>query len=165
VLSLGGVPVTVGQHIIGSPADLTYESGVVLDGPGSDTFKFQVTDQGYAPLPALSSAITTAHIFISKAVNDGTYSFDAVGGIVRVGGTAAADDIVLDKGGGSKLRVRIGHSIFNTTIPLSSIHDIRIWGRSGNDHVHFGGGLDGVPLFVHAGAGNDSVEVDHLPAC
>jgi Ca2+-binding RTX toxin-like protein len=42
------------------------------------------------------------------------------------------------------------------------LHDIRIWGRGGNDHVHFGGGFDGLSLFVHGGAGDDSIEQDHM---
>ncbi|HEY6565073.1 MAG TPA: calcium-binding protein, partial [Pirellulaceae bacterium] len=73
-------------------------------------------------------------------------------GVVRIGGTNAADTILVTPAG-SNLQVTINGVVRSNTIPLSSISQIRIFGREANDTVT-ATKLD-IPLFVEGSTGTD----------
>jgi len=58
------------------------------------------------------------------------------GGIARVGGTNATDAIVLGPSGdGTKLQVTLNGKIVSSSIPLSAIQQVHIFGHDGNDTI------------------------------
>ena len=110
-------------------------------------------------------------ISISKAVDDGKVTVDSAG-IVRIGGSSGNDDIVATRSG-SKLQVKINGKIVSSNTSLSSVREIRAWGRGGNDKsaccwstcrrsLHGGTGNDEIigglgSNLVFGGSGNDKM--------
>ncbi len=145
-----GTPVQVGDHFTGAPT-LVYKPGAAREGASSDSFKYTVTDNGGAA-DALSDDANVA-ISITKAVNDGKVTVDSAG-IVRIGGTSGNDNILATRSG-SKLKVTINGKVVSSSTSLSSVHEIHIWGRAGNDKINIL--LLDVPTILHGGAGNDEL--------
>jgi VCBS repeat-containing protein len=150
LVTWNGTPVHVGDHFTGAPT-LVYKPGVAREGAGSDSFKYTVTDNG-GTADALSDDANVA-ISIAKAVNDGKVTIDSAG-IVRIGGTSGNDNIVATRTG-SKLQISINGKVVSKSVALSSVHEIHIWGRAGNDKINIL--LLDVPTLLHGGAGNDEL--------
>jgi Ca2+-binding RTX toxin-like protein len=148
--TLGGAPVQVGQIFLGAPT-LLYEPGAAREGVGNDSFTYTVTDAG-GPGGPLSDAATVA-VSITQAVANGQVTMS--GGIVRVGGTSAANDIQLARTLAGKLQVRIGGQLVSGNISLSSVNEIRVWGREGDDMIVVL--LIDKPTRIHGGAGDDNI--------
>ena len=145
-----GTPVHVGDHFTGAPT-LVYKPGAAREGAGSDRFKYAVTDNGGAT-DALSDDASVS-ISITRAVNCGKVTIDSAG-IVRIGGTSGNDNIVATRSG-NKLQVWINGKVVSSSIALSSVHEIHIWGRAGNDKINILS-LD-APTLLHGGVGNDEL--------
>jgi Ca2+-binding RTX toxin-like protein len=163
VLLYNGSPVVANQTITGSgTAGLTYASGSVLEGAGTDSFAYMVTDTGDpagTPANVLTTGPIPVNIAITKAVADGTWSF--TDNILRVGGTAGDDkEIKIEKAGGETVRVKIGSSTFNTNVPISAVAEIHIWGRGGDDNIQVTGGMKVPMVYIHGGDGKDTIKVD-----
>jgi hypothetical protein len=128
ILKYNGVAVTAGQTFTGSPANLTYEPGAETEGGTADSFKFVTIDaEGQLSDPA------TVSIAITKAVADGQVVLS--GGILRIGGTADSDLITVSKTSAGKVRVTFGLRVVSESIALSSVSEIRVWGRGGCDGI------------------------------
>jgi len=150
VLKAGGVTVAVGQTFTGVPANLTYEAAAELDGAGSDSFTFNVTD----PQGLVGATPATVSIAVSEAVAPGTAVLGA-DRVLRVAGTSGADLITVSPNSLGKLRVTLGLSVIADNIPLANVGEIRIWGRDGNDAIAVVGVT--TKCFIHGGAGNDAI--------
>src|SRR5262249_11238208 len=79
------------------------------------------------------------------------------GGIVRIGGTASGDRLVVTTGNG-KLPVSLGSVLLSSSISLSSITEIRVWARGGKDNVQITRPSSSLKTYIHGGAANDSLE-------
>jgi len=152
-----GNAVSVGQQFIGPPV-LVYEPGMAREGAGSDSFTFAVTDRGDPDRPGAcgpTSVPAIVTVDITQAVADGDVTFDAAG-IVRIGGTAGTDNILVTKtADGRNLKVVVNSAVVSDTVPLASVSEIRVWGRSGDDRIEV---RDlAIATFLHGGAGNDTL--------
>ena len=145
-----GVSVLVGDRFTGPPT-LMYEPGAAREGNGSDSFNYTVTDA--VAWPARLTDAATVTVTTKKAVDDGKVTVDA-NGIVRIGGTSGNDDILATRSG-NKLQVKINGKSASSNISLSSVREIRAWGRSGNDKITVA--LVDVPTLLHGGTGNDQI--------
>ncbi len=116
------VNTTHGRVLVQASGDFTYSPGIGCEAT-SDSFSYTIRDtQGH-------TAIATVNITIVPAVaND---AVTAAEGIIRVGGTAAGDMILLTRGRNGNLH-RNGR---DTGISLSGISEIRVWGRDGHDFI------------------------------
>ncbi len=144
-----GTPVTAGQTFVGAP-ELQFEFGA----ENTDfytSFQFEVTDDGN---PALTSTPATVNLFSLEAVDPGQVTIDG-SGIVRIGGTSGADDFVV-KQSGSNLQVKLNGSTISNNIPISSVTEIRGWGREGNDTFNINKNL-AINTRLWGGAGNDTL--------
>src|SRR5262249_47423267 len=125
-LYFGTTIVSVGHTFTGSPTVLTYVSGIGCEAT-SDSFTFSVTDKvesGGCSCCGESAPITvnsTVSIAIVPAVADGAIT--SSGGIVRIGGTAGNDTIVLTDVGGV-----LHKNGASTGISLGGVTEIRVWG-------------------------------------
>jgi hypothetical protein len=145
-----GVLVQVGDRYTGPPT-LVYEPGTAREGTGSDGLKYTVTDAG-----GLSGALAdeaTVAISITKALDDGKVSVDS-NGTVRIGGTSGNDNIIATRSG-SKLQVTINGKVVCSKTSLSSVREIRAWGRAGDDKINIL--LVDVPTLLNGGAGKDEI--------
>jgi hypothetical protein len=147
-----GQLVHVGDTFTGSRAlryQLTFAFGNV-----TDSFTYTVTDTG-DPAGTPGNALTSATATISLTPPP------ASDGIVRVGGTDANDTIIVDKNG-TNLRVRLNSQTLSNSIPLTSVTQVRVFGRLGDDSVQ----ISGVVLagLVDGGAGTDSLSLDGTSA-
>jgi RHS repeat-associated protein/uncharacterized repeat protein (TIGR01451 family) len=89
--------------------------------------------------------------------------FNAQTGLLIVGGTAAADTIVLapaGKGATATLQVTLNKAVISKTIPLSSIQHIRVLGQEGNDTITVSN-LN-VPILVEGRDGDDTIALTNL---
>jgi autotransporter-associated beta strand protein len=137
------------------PPTLTYVPGVAADGARTVTFTFTVTDTGDGPSPALTSGPATVTVNVVKAVADGTVTKQ--GGVVRIGGTAGNDNIVVTQSGGNLVVTYYAANgvtvLSRQAVALAGVTEVRAWGRDGNDVID----LSGLSLraFIHGGAGDD----------
>jgi Ca2+-binding RTX toxin-like protein len=145
-----GVLVEAGNTFTGPPT-LIYEPGAAREGTGSDSFKYTVTDSG-GSAGALSDD-AGVNLSLKKAVDDGKVTIDSKG-IVRVGGTSSKDDIVIMRSG-TKLLVKINGKTVSSSTSLTSVREIRAWGRGGNDRISVL--LLEVPTLLHGGSGDDEL--------
>ena len=145
-----GVPVLVGDRFTGPPT-LTYEPGAAREGDRQRNFMYTVTDSG-GSAGALSDAATVT-VTIKKAVDDGKVTVDA-NGIVRIGGTAATT-ISWRRAPAANCRSRSTARSVSSNTSLSSVREIKAWGRGGNDKVSVL--LVDVPTLLHGGTGNDQI--------
>jgi hypothetical protein len=145
-----GTPLKVGDRFTG-PTSLVYQPGIGREGAGSDSFQYTVTDNG-ADAGALSDDATVT-LTVNKAVDDGKVTIDAAG-IVRIGGTSGNDEILATRSG-RRLQVKINGQVVNSSTLVSSIHEIRVWGRAGNDRISIV--LLDMPTMLHGGLGNDEI--------
>lgn len=129
ILKYNGVAVTVGQTFTGSPSNLTYEPGAETEGGTTDSFTFTVIDGGN-----LASNPATVAIAINKAVADGAVVLGA-DGVLRIGGTSGNDLITVSRTSTGKFRVTFGLSIISESVPVTSVNEIRVWGRAGIDGI------------------------------
>jgi Ca2+-binding RTX toxin-like protein len=152
--TLDGTAVEVGQTFVGPPS-LTYEPGIACDSVTGDGFTFTVIDNGDGSSPPVRSAPAGVSIVVTPAVAEGAVTIDDQG-IVRIGGTSAADVIrVTRTSDGSQLQVSIGGGVVSNTIPLADVSEIRVWGREGNDRLQL---IDlAINALIHGGAGNDEI--------
>jgi hypothetical protein len=170
LLTFNGVPVVVAQQIFGSPADLVYEASIAFEGAGTDTFQFSVTDTGdpagapALPLGAPLTVASAATINVTKAVPDGQIILDA-NGILRVGGSNAVETVSIFKSANQQPVLKVTTTnrpgLNSYTSPLTDVTEIRVWTRGGNDKVE---PLlyNNIPIFVHAGDGNDTVRTSGI---
>lgn len=147
--SKSGALVQIGDRFTGSPT-FVYEPGAAREGAGTDGFKYMVTDNSGLAGALIDDA--TVSINITKAVDDNKVTLDA-SGVVRIGGTSGNDTIVA-AASGKKLQVTINGKNINNNISLTSVREIRTWGRAGSDKISVF--LD-VPTLLHGGAGNDEI--------
>ena len=142
-LLYNGAPVSLGQTFLGSSAGLVYDLPAVVLGSLGDSFTFTATDaDGQVSAPATIALTTPA----------------GSTGVARIGGTPGDDTISLGRSAdGQFLVVTINGSVVSSTLPMSSISQVRVFGRSGNDafdlsgwtgsaSITGGGGLDSVVL-------------------
>ncbi|HEY7116440.1 MAG TPA: DUF4082 domain-containing protein [Tepidisphaeraceae bacterium] len=137
VLKYNGVPVTVGQTFVGAPLGLTYEPAAETEGGTTDSFTFNVSDGGDGsgdPSTVLTSDPATVSINVNKAVADGTAVLGA-DGVLRIGGTPGIDVITVSRQSTGKFLVTLGLKVLSSTIPVSSVSEIRVWGRAGIDGI------------------------------
>lgn len=166
-----GQAVTVGTSFVGPPT-LVYRPNATIDGPGPDSFQFVVTDTA-APAPALTSLPAVVNIQMDKAVANGQIVLDAYG-VLRIGGTSGNDLIQVQiRRDGIEDQLQVGFNNQSATFAFSSVHEVRAWGRGGNDQIMMpdlalpaqffggpgddllhGGSLDDLLL---GGSGNDSL--------
>lgn len=157
-LRVGSTPVVVNQTFLGPPT-LTFVPTLALDAPRLDGFSFTVTDRGApdaAPTsPPLTSAPAAVTYNVIKAIADGAVALDGAG-ILRVGGTAAADTIdVTTISSGTKIKVTINAVVASNTILASSVNEIRVWGRDAADSIRI---LNlTLPALLIGGQGDDSL--------
>jgi hypothetical protein len=152
LLDPSGVPVDVGSTFTGPPT-LVYQPATTCDELAADGFTFVVTDEGVAGAAPLASTPATIDISVVPAIADATIAIDAEG-IVRIGGTANDDDIlVTHSADGNFLEISFGGSIVSDSIPLADAKELRIWARGGNDRVEL---VDvALAALVSGGGGND----------
>jgi Ca2+-binding RTX toxin-like protein len=146
--------VQIGDTFTGAPT-LIYEPGAARDGTGSDSFKYAVIDSGGSAGGLSDEGLVS--VSITKAVADGKVTVDSKG-IVRVGGTSGKDDIVITRtgsGSNTKLLVKINGKTVSSNFKLSSVKEIRAWGRGGNDKISVL--LVDVPTLIHGGTGDDEI--------
>jgi len=111
-----------GRVLLQANGDFTYAPGIGCE-VTSDVFSYTIRDaQGH-------TAVATVNIAIVPAVADGAVT--AASGIVRVGGTAVGDVIVLTRGRNGNL-YRNGR---DTGVSLNGVTEIRVWGRDGRDFI------------------------------
>jgi VCBS repeat-containing protein len=126
-----GRVVNLGDSFVGPPT-LAYRPGAGVDGLATDGFQFVVNDAGVPVETSLPAVVT---IEIDKAICNGQVELDA-SGILRIGGTAGNDEIhIYVTYAGSEARLAVSLNGQLTTRPLSSVQEIRAWGRAGNDHI------------------------------
>lgn len=124
-----------------------YTPGAVREGEGLDAFQFTVTDDGSPPL----SDSGTVAIAITCAVGEGQITF--TDGILRVGGTSGDDVIVVSQNSGYVWVNGTYVTDANSNLILvSSIAEIRVWGRGGDDAIWVYLPIDS---YLHGGTGND----------
>jgi Ca2+-binding RTX toxin-like protein len=146
-----GTPVQVGDRFTGATT-LVYEPGAAREGVGSDIFKYTVTDHNSAAV-ALSDSANVA-VNITQAVSDGKVTLDS-SGILRVGGTSGNDNILVTRTNNNKVQVTLNNKVVSNNLSVSSVHEIHIWGRAGNDKIVVL--LLDVPTVLQGGAGNDEM--------
>src|SRR5262249_48232864 len=77
-------------------------------------------------------------------------------GIVRVGGTAGSDTIVMTHTADNLyLQVSFNGTVVSNTLSLASISQVRVFGREGNDNLQVSGLT--LPFYLDGGAGNDTL--------
>ena len=91
---------------------------------------------------------------MTKAVADGAIVLGA-DGVLRIGGTAGDDTITVLRGADGKYRITRGLTLVSSNIPVSSVKEIRIWGRAGNDIIAVADAT--VKTFLSGGLGNDAL--------
>ncbi|HEY6563408.1 MAG TPA: hypothetical protein VIY86_02835, partial [Pirellulaceae bacterium] len=99
--------------------------------------------------PASADATVSIQNFANQVI--------VAGGIVQIGGTSGADTILVTPSG-ANLQVMINGVVRSNTIPLSSITQVRVFGREANDTVT-ATKLD-VPLFIEGSTGTDQLVVN-----
>jgi hypothetical protein len=149
LLTFNGIAVTAGQTFTGSPSNLVYTPGVETEGGVSDSFTYTATDNDATPL---TSAAATVSIAINKAVADGAVVLGS-DGVLRIGGTVGNDVITVYRGSDGKYRILRGTTLVSSSIPVSSVYEIRVWGRGGNDVITVADST--VKTFLSGGLGND----------
>jgi Ca2+-binding RTX toxin-like protein len=119
---------------------------------------FTVKDTGDGSSPSLVSAPEIVAVQITTAIADGAANKDA-NGIVRIGGTAGSDRIVVTR---DATRLIISRRLEDspwmiTYIPLTgpAITEIRVWGRDGSDNIDLSG--LSIAAVVYGGNGNDVI--------
>lgn len=152
-----GESVAVNDAFVGPPT-LIYEPGAAWEAGGSDSFRFTVTDDGDpagSSAGPLASSPAIVGIAITPAVAPGQVTIDAAG-VVRIGGTSAADVIQIkaDKSN-TFLKVTFNSVVVSSAIPLVTISEIRAWGRAGNDNIVVSGVT--INSLIHGGADNDTL--------
>lgn len=153
-LTFGGNPVSVGDTFVGPPSlDFVPAAG---SNATSASFTFTVTDRGdpdNAPGDAAeTSAPATVTINIAPAVAGGSVTLSD--GIVRVGGTNNGDTMLVERINASTLRVTLNGVA--TNLPLASVTEVRVWGRSGADIITVDTDLS-VPTTLDGGDGADMI--------
>ena len=153
LLNGDGQTVLVGDTFTGSPLALTYQLPFAF-GNVTDSFTYTVSDTG-DPAGTPGNALTSSPATIMLSTPAGS------DGIVRVGGTDANDTIVVDKAG-TNLRLRLNGQTVTNDIPLASVTQVRVFGRSGDDSIQ----VTGVVLagLVDGGTGTDSLSIDGTSA-
>jgi hypothetical protein len=143
-----GTAAHVGDTFTGSPTNLTYDLQFAF-GNVTDTFTYTATDTG-APPGSGTNALTSAPATVT--INTPANS----AGIVRVGGTASADTIVVaPTTNGKNLQVTFNGQIISNTIALTSITGIHIYGQGGNDAIQLTN--KGIASTVVTGTGNSTL--------
>ena len=144
--------VDVGAAFI-SPPSLVYQPSATRDEFAGDSFAFVVTDGGANGAAPITSAPATIDISVIPAIADGVITIDS-DGIVRIGGTASDDDIIVTHtADGDFLEISVGGSVVSNSIPLADTNELRIWVRGGNDRVEL---VDlALAAIVSGGRGND----------
>jgi ELWxxDGT repeat protein len=142
----GTEPVALNQAFVGSPSNLTYVSGAVTDGPGTDSFTFTASDGTFASDPA------TVAVNVSKAVADGAVSLDSAG-ILRIAGTTGDDAIIVQPDGGM-LDVQLNGARIGQAA-AADVSAVRVWGRGGDDSVDLSSLT--VASYINGGAGNNTL--------
>ena len=127
VLLRNGTPVTLNQKFTGSPVSLTYElQGVILGGL-ADSFTYVVTDNG-------ASGGSSGTPLTSQPATIAINSAAGQTGVVRVGGTPGADTIVVGHtSDNKKLQVTLNGVVVSSGITLTTIGQVRVFGREGDD--------------------------------
>ncbi len=133
---------TAGKLHLRDDGSFHYTPGLTTEAGAVDNFRYAVIDsQGNR-----SEAVVT--VYIRPAVAAGQVTL--TDGVLRVGGTEGADQIVLTCRHGKLFKNGV-----NTGIAVSGIKEVHVWGRGGDDFIHV--------LFlhkstvIHAGSGNDVV--------
>lgn len=100
---------------------------------------------------------TTAQATV--AILDFKNQVSIAGGIVRVGGTNAVDNIILaPTADGTKLQVTINGKIKSSNVLLSKITQIRIFGRNGDDAITISNLAK--PFYIEGGVGTDRAVIN-----
>ena len=126
-----GSVVTLGSTFTGSPVTLTYQIPTVIFGNFTDSFKYTVTDNG---VPAGTSATTSTSA--PATVNLALAAPSA--GVATISGTSANDTIVVGASG-SNLQVTLNGVVNTTSIAVSSITQLNVYGQAGTDAVTLNG--------------------------
>jgi ELWxxDGT repeat protein len=150
-----GRVVRAGDTFTGNPAVLTYRL-VFAFGQVTDAFTYRVRDTG-DPTGTAGNALDSTPATVSLSLPVGS------AGVMRVGGMDAADNLQLDVVGGN-VRIRdngataIAGVPLPSNIPLTSVNQVRVFARGGDDTV----GWTGVtkPVSVDGGSGTDLLTVN-----
>ncbi|MFO0926535.1 MAG: Ig-like domain-containing protein [Gemmataceae bacterium] len=119
----------------------------LLGGAGA-SFTYAVAD------PDGGSAGATVSVAVTPAVPDGQAVL--TDGVLRIGGTAADDVIVVTQFAGTVLvtHLSICGGVVNLSLfPAANVTEVRAWGRAGDDWITLCGLT--VPALIHGGAGDD----------
>ena len=138
-----GSVVTLGSTFTGSPVTLTYQIPTVIFGNFTDSFKYTVTDNG---VPAGTSATTSTSA--PATVNLALAAPSA--GVATISGTSANDTIVVGASG-TNLQVTLNGVVNTTSIAVSSITQLNVYGQAGTDSVTLNGLAVNSNLNVAAG--------------
>jgi Ca2+-binding RTX toxin-like protein len=142
------------------PPQLNYEPNIGCGCTADDSFSFVVTDRGDpendpngdAPLTSDPGVVSFQ---IVAAVAEGQVTVDAAG-IVRIGGSSGDDDIrVAPQPDGQFLEVRINGAVVRDDILISTVNEIRAWGREGHDRIELAGLA--IKSLLDGGLGDDEV--------
>ena len=153
LVAADGSVVEVGDQFMGSPATLAYRLRFAV-GNAVDAFTFTVTDSGN-PSTTIGNALTSGPATVTihmPADSDG---------IVRVGGTNAADTIGIGTSeDGTTLLVEVNGEVQSDDVPLSSVRIAKVFGRDGDDSISFGE----IPnrIEVDGGLGFDQITLDGI---
>jgi len=111
-----------------------FEAGIGCGGMASGSFAFSVTDTGDNGAGPITVGPVTIDVDILPAVAEGNVTIDA-DGIVRVGGTAGDDDILVTHTADAlNLEVTVNGTVHNS-IALADVAEVRVWSRAGNDRA------------------------------
>jgi len=139
------------------PPTLIYEPGAGREGAGTDSFTFTVTDRGNPDDPGgvgLTSDPATVSVNIVPAVGEGQVTLE--NGILRIGGTQHDDLILVTHSCNGQRLVVLLNSQLIYDIPAAEVHEVRVWGRAGNDIVSL---IDlAITSMIHGGDGNDLLD-------
>jgi uncharacterized delta-60 repeat protein len=123
-----------GTLILSANGAFTYTPGADCEA-ASDSFTYTISDGHGGAATATVTITITQYTGVTSS-----------GGVLRVGGTAAAD--VMTVSGGNLIVNGVPYS-------LAGITEVRVWGRGGNDQIDLSG--LGVKCFIHGGQGNDGL--------
>jgi hypothetical protein len=134
-------------------------SGDVFTGVSGHTYGFYsvATDLAGNVQATPSSAQATTTLTI--VVGTDQVLFDSTTGTVNIGGSSAVDTIVIAPDStGKNLQVTIGGKVISKTIALSSIHQINVFAREGNDTITVSNITK--PVSIDGGDGTDKLVIN-----